>query len=194
MRSYTANRRFLHFVGFQKDSILLFIQTNQRLVLLRLHLRTEPSEISLPAFDGDTFFPSDGSEVAETDLWFSWPPILGDEINGVHVQVSAYPDMRYPLSPTFDRLFTKKDISRLRLGKTVWRGFRGREWFRSTRLCIGEYGLSSMEVCRESGAKYGNLPLKALWLWSVCRFKKTIMEQSRFSWFASSEGTRPGVL
>jgi hypothetical protein len=65
----------------------------------------------LPRFPNDDFYPSGNAEIPESKLQFVWPEAVGDSVAGYHIQISAFPDMRYPLSPTFDRLVKEDQMS-----------------------------------------------------------------------------------
>lgn len=64
----------------------------------------------LPSFLNDDFYPSGNAKIPESKLQFEWPEAIGDSVAGYHIQISAFPDMRYPLSPTFDRLVKEEQI------------------------------------------------------------------------------------
>lgn len=70
-----------------------------------IEIKTNPETVALPRFLSEGFSPSRGEEVAESALRFLWPAIPeSDGAVGYQWQLSAHPDMRYPLSPTFERL------------------------------------------------------------------------------------------
>jgi hypothetical protein len=65
----------------------------------------------LPRFPNDSCYPSANAETPESNLQFMWPEAIGASVAGYHIQISAFPDMRYPLSPTFDRLVQGDQMS-----------------------------------------------------------------------------------
>ena len=73
--------------------------------------------VTLPRFPNDDFSPSANAAIPESKLQFVWPAAVDDSVAGYHIQISAFPDMRYPLSPTFDRL-VKEDQMKV-VGGTV---------------------------------------------------------------------------
>jgi len=73
--------------------------------------------LTLPRFPNDDFYPSANAAIPESKLQFVWPAAVDDSVAGYHIQISAFPDMRYPLSPTFDRL-VKEDQMKV-VGGTV---------------------------------------------------------------------------
>ena len=71
-----------------------------------------PLQTTLPGFAGGSFFaPRDNALVAEAALTFSWPKSDGADVKGYQIQISAFADMRYPLSPTFERMIEKTDVT-----------------------------------------------------------------------------------
>jgi|GEM_PF-5795296 hypothetical protein len=74
----------------------------------------------VPRFPAGNFYPSGDARTPEAKLQFVWPEAAGDSVAGYHIQISAFPDMRYPLSPTFDRL-VKTEQMKIGGGKV---GFR----------------------------------------------------------------------
>ena len=99
---------------------------------VRIEIETQPATASLPLFSKSDFSP-DG-EVAESALRFLWPAVPNGGAAGYQWQVSAYKDMRYPLSPTFERLVSGR-LSYDKKGNVIfqlpWRGMLpvGRELF-----------------------------------------------------------------
>ena len=87
---------------------------------VKIIVEASQEQTMLPRFRNDGFYPSGNAEIPESKLQFVWPEAVGDSVAGYHIQISAFPDMRYPLSPTFDRL-VKEDQMRIS-GGTV--GFR----------------------------------------------------------------------
>lgn len=85
---------------------------------VRIIAEAAQEQITLPRFPNGSFHPSANAEIPESKLRFAWPEAA--DATGYHFQISAFPDMRYPLSPTFDRL-VKEDQMRIS-GGTV--GFR----------------------------------------------------------------------
>ena len=85
-----------------------------------------PLNVTLPGFSaGTSFAPSDNNVVAEGDLAFSWPKSDGADVKGYQIQISAFADMRYPLSPTFERMIERNDVIESRGSiqyKLPWRG------------------------------------------------------------------------
>jgi hypothetical protein len=83
-----------------------------------------PLQMTMPGFSaGSLFSPGNNKVVAEGDLAFSWPK--SDGAKGYQIQISAFADMRYPLSPTFERIIDKNDVieSQGRIQyKLPWRG------------------------------------------------------------------------
>lgn len=74
-----------------------------------IEIKTNPETVALPRFLSEGFSPSRGEEVAESALRFLWPAIPeSDGAVGYQWQLSAHPDMRYPLSPTFERLIAPR--------------------------------------------------------------------------------------
>ena len=71
---------------------------------VRIEIETHPATVQLTLFSEGVFSPSGGKEVAESALRFLWPAVLDGGAAGYQWQVSAHQDMRYPLSPTFERL------------------------------------------------------------------------------------------
>ncbi|MEW6335160.1 MAG: hypothetical protein AB1558_12910, partial [Thermodesulfobacteriota bacterium] len=69
---------------------------------VRISAEAAPEQIILPRFPNGSFQPSGNGETPESKLSFVWPEAA--DATGYHFQISAFPDMRYPLSPTFDRL------------------------------------------------------------------------------------------
>jgi hypothetical protein len=71
-----------------------------------------PLQTVTPGFPAGTpFSPADNKSVAEAELIFSWPKSSGADVKGYQIQISGFADMRYPLSPTFERLVEKTDIT-----------------------------------------------------------------------------------
>jgi hypothetical protein len=69
-----------------------------------------PLQTTLPGFPvGSLFSPGDNKVVAEGNLTFSWPRAV--DVKGYQIQISAFADMRYPLSPTFERIIDKNDVT-----------------------------------------------------------------------------------
>jgi len=66
--------------------------------------------VTLPRFPRSDFHPSANAKIAESNLQFIWPEAVDDSVAGYHIQISAFADMRYPLSPTFDRLVKDDQI------------------------------------------------------------------------------------
>lgn len=72
---------------------------------VRIEIDTHPETVPLPQFTSGVFSPGNGKEIAEGALRFLWPAVPeNDGAVGYQWQVSAHRDMRYPLSPTFERL------------------------------------------------------------------------------------------
>lgn len=99
-----------------------------------VEIETHPATVPLPRFSKGIFSPGDGKEIAEHALQFVWPAVPGNGAKGYQWQVSAHRDMRYPLSPTFERLIDGS-LSKRTKGNIVfqlpWRGMLpiGRELF-----------------------------------------------------------------
>jgi hypothetical protein len=69
-----------------------------------------PLKTTPPGFPaGSLFSPGDNKVVAEGDLTFSWPRAV--DVKGYQIQISAFADMRYPLSPTFERIVDKNEVT-----------------------------------------------------------------------------------
>lgn len=84
--------------------------SDQRAVEVRIN--ATPVQTTLPGFPaGPLFSPSDHKMVAEGELTFSWPKSSGADAKGYQIQISAFADMRYPLSPTFERLIDRNDVT-----------------------------------------------------------------------------------
>jgi hypothetical protein len=72
---------------------------------VRIEIETHPETVPLPHFSESVFSPGNGEGIAESALQFLWPAVPeNDGAVGYQWQVSAHQDMRYPLSPTFERL------------------------------------------------------------------------------------------
>jgi len=84
---------------------------------VKITAEASQEQTMLPRFPNDHFYPSANTEIPEANLQFIWPVAVDDSAAGYHIQISAFPDMRYPLSPTFDRL-VKKDQMKI-VGGTV---------------------------------------------------------------------------
>ena len=73
-----------------------------------------------PAAPKKPIFPEEGATVEGTTFTFRWPvPAVGDTRNTIadyHIQVSDRADMRWPVSPTFDRLTSLTPAA----GKPEW--------------------------------------------------------------------------
>lgn len=77
---------------------------------VRIVAETAQEQTQLPRFPDGRFYPSGNTEIPESKLRFAWPQAADDAVAGYHFQISAFPDMRYPLSPTFDRLVKEEHI------------------------------------------------------------------------------------
>jgi len=77
---------------------------------VRIDIAADPEQVALPYFPNAHFLPRSRAEVSESRLRFVWPGAAGDHVTGYHLQISLFPDMRYPLSPTFDRLIRGGEI------------------------------------------------------------------------------------
>ena len=75
----------------------------------------ERSDSDPPPPPGTPVHPVDGADVKGTQCTFSWEP--SPEASDYMFQLSAYEDMRYVLSPTFEKLISKTPSS----GKPEWR-------------------------------------------------------------------------
>lgn len=71
---------------------------------IRIDVDAEPEQLTLPSIPEASLSPRARAKIPESHLRFEWPGAHGDRIAGYHFQISLFPDMRYPLSPTFDRL------------------------------------------------------------------------------------------
>ncbi|MBM3124783.1 MAG: hypothetical protein FJZ87_06865 [Chloroflexi bacterium] len=92
---------------------------------VRVEVQTVPANVQLLRYSQGEFLPAANQEIAESNLVFSWPEAEGAPVSGYHWQLSAFEDMRYPLSPTFDRLIEGDQIKRSggRVNFTLpWRG------------------------------------------------------------------------
>lgn len=78
---------------------------------VRIIVEAAQEQINLPHLPSDRFYPSENAEIPGSKLRFAWPEAAGDGAAGYHFQISAFPDMRYPLSPTFDRLVKEDQMS-----------------------------------------------------------------------------------
>ncbi len=79
---------------------------------VRVEVQTSFANSQVPSFPQGEFLPAVNQEVAESNLVFAWPEATGAAVSGYHLQISAFADMRYPLSPTFDRLIEGDQIKR----------------------------------------------------------------------------------
>lgn len=73
-----------------------------------------------PAAPAAAIEPADGQAVEGTQVAFRWTPAVdpdGDAIVDYHFELSEYADMRWPLSPNFEKLISNTDWS----GKAEWR-------------------------------------------------------------------------
>lgn len=77
---------------------------------VRIDIAAEPEQVALPSFPNAQFSPRSHAEVSESRLRFVWPGAVGGHVAGYQLQISLFPDMRYPLSPTFDRLVRGEEI------------------------------------------------------------------------------------
>ena len=93
---------------------------------VEVQVNAVPLQMTLPGFSAGTLFtPSDNNMVAEGDLTFSWPKSDGADVKGYQIQISAFADMRYPLSPTFERIIDRNDVTESQgrnQYKLPWRG------------------------------------------------------------------------
>jgi hypothetical protein len=98
--------------------------SNQRLI--EVQVSTIPLQTALPGFPlGSQFSPGDNTWITENDLAFSWPKSTGSVAKGYQIQISAFPDMRYPLSPSFERIVYSSDVTEshgMIEYKLPWRG------------------------------------------------------------------------
>ena len=93
---------------------------------VEVQVNAVPLQMTLPGFSAGTLFsPSDNKLVAEGDLAFSWPKGDGADVKGYQIQISAFADMLYPLSPTFERMIDRNEVTesqgRIQY-KLPWRG------------------------------------------------------------------------
>jgi hypothetical protein len=158
----------------------------QRSIELQVH--AVPLNIALPGFPKKaSFHPSDRT-VGENAIAFSWPKSQGRDVKGYQFQISAFADMRYPLSPTFDRIIEKQDVreSKGRITfKLPWRGMlpvsRDLYWrvraFRNDLLAGPWSRVSSFKVKGPQAPEKINIEYDK---------GKVIL-----SWSAAEEGTRP---
>lgn len=72
-------------------------------------VNANPEERDFSSFSENDFFPKNGEEIPEGNLKFAWKVADDSELGGYHLQISAYPDMRYPLSPSFDKQIPKNN-------------------------------------------------------------------------------------
>jgi hypothetical protein len=96
--------------------------TDRRSVALQVD--AIPMNVAPSGFSEKSLFDPNHKMVAEKDLIFSWPESEKD-VKGYQFQISAFADMRYPLSPTFDRIVYKQDITELQgriQFQLPWRG------------------------------------------------------------------------
>lgn len=106
-----------------KNELTYSDASNSRLV--RVEVQTSSTNTQVLRFSQGEFLPAANQVVAESNLVFVWPEATGAALSGYHLQISAFEDMRYPLSPTFDRLIQGDQIKRS--GERVtfglpWRG------------------------------------------------------------------------
>jgi hypothetical protein len=74
------------------------------------HSWVERSSSRAPAAPSAALYPPDKGEAEGTTFAFEWKPATdpdGDAIADYHFQLSNRPDMRWPLSPNFDRLIAR---------------------------------------------------------------------------------------
>lgn len=77
---------------------------------VRIEAEAHQEEILLPRLPDGRYYPQKNAEIPESRLRFVWPEAVDDAAAGYQFQISAFPDMRYPLSPTFDRLVNKDQM------------------------------------------------------------------------------------
>jgi hypothetical protein len=75
-----------------------------------LQVNAVPINVKPPGFPEKSSFDPNHKTVAEKNLTFVWPE-SGKDVKGYQFQIGAFSDMRYPLSPTFDRLVYKEDVT-----------------------------------------------------------------------------------
>jgi hypothetical protein len=72
-----------------------------------------------PVAPADAIAPKDGATVAGTRITFRWAPAAdpdGDAIADYHFELSEHADMRWPLSPNFEKLISRTQSA----SKTEW--------------------------------------------------------------------------
>ncbi|MBT5872146.1 MAG: hypothetical protein HOH43_01905 [Candidatus Latescibacteria bacterium] len=74
----------------------------------------EKSDVIPPGRPSGPIFPSDGAEVAGTQFTFAWATV--DEASDYMFQLSSHEDMRYALSPVFEKLSSKTPAE----GRAEW--------------------------------------------------------------------------
>jgi hypothetical protein len=70
----------------------------------------ERSASAPPAAPAGAIYPRDGGETDGTDIVFQWSPSVdpdGERIGDYSLELSEYPDMRWPLSPNFRKLISR---------------------------------------------------------------------------------------
>jgi hypothetical protein len=77
---------------------------------VRITAEAQGEQVDLPRFLKGDFRPAESEIIPEANLQFSWPEAIDHSVSGYHFQISAFSDMRYPLSPTFDRLITNDQV------------------------------------------------------------------------------------
>ena len=83
------------------------------------HRWMERSAWHPPAAPADALAPEDGQTVSGSQVSFRWSPPAdpdGDKIADYHFELSEHADMRWPLSPNFEKLISNTDSR----GKTEW--------------------------------------------------------------------------
>ncbi len=74
------------------------------------HNWVERSNTHPPTASDNPIYPANGGESDGTDVVFQWKPATdpdGDAITDYHFQLSDRPDMRWPMSPNFDKYISK---------------------------------------------------------------------------------------
>lgn len=72
--------------------------------LVAVVVEAEPQDVPAPVLGPGQFFPGHKDVVSEAALQFLWPRAKGADVGGYHLQIGLHEDMRYPLSPSFDRM------------------------------------------------------------------------------------------
>ncbi|HDS73980.1 MAG TPA: T9SS type A sorting domain-containing protein, partial [Firmicutes bacterium] len=64
----------------------------------------EAHGVSLPPASSAPIYPADGATDVPRDGAFRWTPVVHDSVNLYELEISEYPDMRYPIGPDGNRI------------------------------------------------------------------------------------------